>query len=194
MLEHRFPRLRAVLRNAVTWGAAWAVAGGAVVATLGLFQSDPAIGSLAERVAYSALGGILWGVRFGLIGAVVGTAFAAMVRLGYRGRRLAEIRPWRFALLGAAVGGVGVPLFLQAMNVLTDGAPIAWRLVLDDVPFAALFGAVAAGGSILLARRADALPGGAQPEPLAGRSDRDALPEAGLDQAPLVQRSRVTQH
>jgi hypothetical protein len=64
----------------------------------------------------------------------------------------------KFGILGAIVGGVGVPLFLQLMNVLSGDGPIAWRLVLDDGPWAAVFGAVAAAGSILIARRASALP------------------------------------
>src|SRR5688500_5552054 len=124
MLENRSRRLRAVLRNAVTWCAAWASAGGALVAVVGLFVPIPALEPLHGRLGLSLLAGAMWGVRFGIIGAVIGTAFAAVIRVGYRGRRLADISPVKFGLLGAVVGGVGVPLFLQTMNVLGGDGPI----------------------------------------------------------------------
>ena len=63
----------------------------------------------------------------------------------------------RFAILGAVIGGAGVPLFLQTMNVLSGDGLIAWHLVLDDAVWAAPFGAAAAAASILLARRAEAV-------------------------------------
>jgi MFS family permease len=190
MTDNGNRRRRAVLRNAVAWGVAWALAGGALVTVLGLFEADPRIDSLAERLGFSVLAGILWGVRFGVIGAVIGTLFSFVVRAGYRGRRLADIDPVRFGILGAVVGGLGVPLVLQTMNVLTGGAPIAWGLVADDGVWAALFGAVAAAGSILLARRADALPHDAAPEPLDRANDLDALPAALGPEVAVPQRAR----
>src|SRR5688500_9994336 len=101
MSENRFRRLRAVLRNAVTWGAAWAAAGGALVTALSLFDPGPGIESLVERLGMAILSGVAWGVRFGIAGAVIGTIFASVIRLGYRGRRLADIDPVRFGMLGA---------------------------------------------------------------------------------------------
>ena len=148
------PRLlQATIRNAITWGAAWAVAGGSLLAMAALIAPDAGQTSIPARITTAAIAAAVWGVRFGLAGAVAGTLFAAVVRLRYRGRRLADISPLRFALLGAVAGGVGVPLYLQTMNVLFGGGAIAWRLVLDDAPLSALLGAVAAAGSILLARR-----------------------------------------
>lgn len=149
-------RLRVVLRNALTWGAAWAVAGGAIAAAIQFFDPRPAVESLPERLGMAAFAAVALGVRFFVAGAVIGTVFAIAIRLGYRGRRLAEIHPGRFAVLGAVVGGLGVPLYLQLMNVLFGDGPIAWRLVADDGVWAAVFGAAAAAGSILLARRAEA--------------------------------------
>lgn len=157
MADNRFRHLRAVVRNAVMWGAAWAVAGGAIVAALTLFDPRPGIESLPERLGVAMISGIGWGIRFGVSGAVIGTVFASVIRFGYQGRRLADINPVRFTLLGAVVGGVGVPLFLQLMNVLTGGNMIAWELVTDDAVWATVFGAVVAAGTILLARRAEAL-------------------------------------
>lgn len=185
MNEDQFRGLRAVVRNAVTWGAAWAVAGGAIVAVLTLFNAGPGVESLLERLGVAILSGISWGIRFGIIGAVIGTVFSAVIRLGYRGRRLADINPVGFAVLGAVVGGVGVPLFLQMMNVLTGGGPIAWGLVLDDAGWATVFGAAAAAGSILLARRAGAVAHGPRPGQLERVEDPDVKlaeqePEASI--------------
>ncbi|HET7584581.1 MAG TPA: hypothetical protein VFK13_06710 [Gemmatimonadaceae bacterium] len=185
--------LRAVLRNALTWGVAWAIAGGAIVAAITLLRGGPGIESLPERLGVAALSGISWGVRFGLAGAVIGGVFSAVVRLGYRGRRLADISPVRFALLGAVVGGVGVPLYLQAMNILTGGHAIAWGLVVDDARWASVFGAAAAAGTILLARRADALRHGAHADELERATGADALPSAEVREVPLTQRSRSAQ-
>lgn len=188
-----FRRLRAVLRTAVTWGAAWGVAGGALATIVGLFEPNPGIESLLERLGLSVLGGIMWGIRFGIVGAVIGTVFSSAVRARYQGRRLSDIDPVRFSILGAVVGGVGVPLYLQAMNVLSGGGPIAWGLVLDDAPLAALLGGAAAAGSILLARRADALPHGAQPDRLGDVTQPLALPEAERHEIPITRRARAVQ-
>lgn len=163
MADDTFRVLRAVLRNAVTWGAAWGAVGGTLFAAIILIDPGPAIESLPERLGTALFHGVGWAIRFGIAGAVIGTVFSIVLRLGYRGRRLADLDPRRFAMLGAIVGGVGVPLYLQAMNVLTGGRPIAWELVLDDAPWAAVFGAAAAFGSIVLARRAAALPQAARP-------------------------------
>jgi len=177
MTDNRSRQLWAVLRNAATWAAAWALAGGAIVTVLSLFNPDPGIESLIERIGMAILAGISWGVRFGIAGAVIGTVFAGVIRFGYQGRRLADINPVRFTLLGAVIGGVGVPLFLQSMNVLTGGAPIAWGLVSDDAVWATVFGAVVAAGTIFLARRADALGSG-----VGGRqSTVDGGPESEAD-------------
>ena len=54
--------LRAILRNALTWGAAWAVAGGALVAAFTLFDPPPGIGSLPERLGLALFAAASWGV------------------------------------------------------------------------------------------------------------------------------------
>lgn len=156
-MNDRIRSLRAIAVNAVGWGVAWGLVGGAISGVIALFSSAPGIDSLVERLGLAVFAAGVWGVRFALIGAVVGTGFALMLRFGFRGKRLADLNPLRFAALGAVVGGVGVPLFLQLMNVLSGDGPIAWGLVLDDGPLAAVFGAIAGGGTILLARRGAAL-------------------------------------
>ena len=194
MSDDRSRSLRAVLRNAVTWGAAWAVAGCVLVAAVSLFDPDPGIESLVERVGLAILSGLAWGVRFGIAGAVIGAVFASVIRLGYRGRRLADIDPLRFAMLGAFVGGVGVPLYLQTMNVLFGDGPIAWGSVTDDALWATPFGAAVAAGSILLARRVDALPHAPLPDQLERAEELDGLPAAGQRETSVVQRARSAQH
>ncbi len=156
-MDDRMQTLRVVLRNGLTWGAAWALAGGAIACLLTLINPGPGVESLIERLGVAVFAGFGWGIRFGIIGAVIGTAFSSIIRMGYRGRRLAEINPLRFTLLGAVVGGVGVPLFLQLMNLLTGGGAIAWRLVLDDGIWATVFGGGVAASLIYLARRAEQL-------------------------------------
>ena len=184
--------LRAILRTAVVWSAAWALAGGAIIAALTVFNAGPGVESLPERLGLAVMAGIGWGVRFGLAGAVIGAAFSTIIRLGYRGRRLADINPVRFALLGAVAGGVGVPLYLQAMNVLTGGRLIAWNLVTDDAVWASVFGAIVAAGTILLARRADALAPGPSRDEL-GDGDELRAPQPRRSEASIPERSRSTQ-
>jgi uncharacterized membrane protein len=171
------------------WGAAWALAGGAIMATLALFDPDPGIESLPERLGMTVFAGVAWGVRFGLAGAVIGAVFSTVIRLGYRGRRLADINPVRFALLGALVGGVGVPLYLQTMNVLSGGSSIAWSLVTDDAVWATVFGATVAAGSIMLARRADRLPHGAHRDQLEHGDGPSATSSAARPEASIPRRS-----
>jgi hypothetical protein len=187
MSSNRFRVLRAVLRNAVLWGAAWAAVMGAFFAVVVLVDPSPGLESPVDRVGTALLVGIRWAVRFGLAGAVAGTAFSLAVRLGFRGRRLADISPLRFAMLGAVVGGVGVPLYLQAMNVLFGDGPIPWRLVM--APGAAVLGAAAAAGSILVARRA-ASHHAPDPDPLEQVDDVHTLPGAGPPEPSRSQRSR----
>lgn len=188
MNEEQSRTARAILRTALLWGAAWAAAGGGLMAVLTIINPGPGVGSLAGRLGLAVLAGIGWGVRFGLAGAVIGSFFSSIIRLGYRGRRLADINPVRFALLGAVVGGVGVPLYLQAMNVLTDGHPIAWNLVTDDAVWATVFGAAVAAGSIMLARRADAISAGANRQALEHGNDPGATPPAVRAEASIPRR------
>lgn len=179
MTDTRSRQLRAVLRTAALWGAAWTVAGGTIVFALALFDLPNGAGSLVQRLGTAIVSAMAWGVRFGIAGLVIGAAFAGLIRFGYRGRRLADIHPARFTLLGAVIGGVGVPLYLQMMNVLSGGGPIAWSLVTDDAMWAAPFGAVVAAGTILLARRGAALPSPAHQDELPEGSPTPTAPRTG---------------
>jgi hypothetical protein len=143
--------LRGLVRNALVWGAGWSTASFAVFTALrfaGYFQ----------RVPWTQ--GLGLAARFGIVGAIAGGAFATFIGLAYHGRRLRDINWIRFGLAGAVVTGVFVPLFLQAMNLLSGDGLVPWRLVLDDAVFTAVLGGVVAGGSIKLAQRADVLAAG----------------------------------
>lgn len=179
MPDSRFQFARAVLKNAFFWGLACATAGGGIAAVLTLFDPGPGVESLPERFGMALFAGASWGVRFGIWGGLVGLLFALAIRVGYRGRRLADIDPLRFALLGALVGGVGVPLGLQFMNVAFGDGPIAWRLVMDDGVWASIFGATAAAGSIWLARKATALPRETEQGQLIAGNEAGGMPAGG---------------
>jgi hypothetical protein len=53
------------------------------------------------------------------------------------------------------MAGLFVPLFLQTTSLLSGGGPVPMELIFDDAILAALFGAVAAGGSLRLAQRTE---------------------------------------
>jgi hypothetical protein len=76
------------------------------------------------------------------------------------------------------------------MNVLFGDGPIAWRLVRDDAVWATVFGAAAAAGSILLARRADARSAGADHGRVDETPSLDALSEGAAHEMPTAPRER----
>src|ERR1041385_2625556 len=108
MSENRYPFLRAVAKNALLFGTLCGTAFGTLVTVYVLFVPGPGVESLPERIGGALLAGFSMGVRFALAGAAIGTFFALAVRFSFRGRRLAEISPIKFGLLGAVAGGVGI--------------------------------------------------------------------------------------
>ncbi|HST58611.1 MAG TPA: hypothetical protein VLK84_07985 [Longimicrobium sp.] len=164
--ENIIKQVRAAMGTAVVWGAAWTALG------LAAFAALKVAGVLPESVTW--LDGPMIAPRFGIIGGVVGAAFSAFVGVMYRGRRLSDLRALRFGIGGGIVAGLFVPVFLQTMNLLSGDGLVPMELVLDDSLWASVFGAVAAGGSLLLAQRAQTLlPGGSPHQPgLLGSADR----------------------
>ncbi len=152
-----FRGLKAILKNAFLWGATLGVVGGGLVGLYALIFAGPGVESLPERVGEALFAGVAMGVRFAVGGAFIGTLFATALRLAYRGRALANLRIGRSALLGALVGGIGIPLVYQFLNILSGDGPVAWKYLIDDIPWAATFGAAAAAGTIWMARRAAAV-------------------------------------
>lgn len=171
--DNIFKRLRGAVGNALVWGAGWSASALVVFAGLKL------AGVLPESVLW--IDSLLVAARFGFVGGIAGGAFSLVIGLLYQGRRVPDLNPVRFAIGGGIMAGLFVPAFLQAMNLLSGGGMVPMELVADDGLMAALFGAVAAGGSLKLAQLADpVLRGGslAQPGLLAGgeRMVPDAAP------------------
>jgi hypothetical protein len=144
-------RLTGAAKNAVVWGATWSALAFATILglrTIGVVV-PPEIGVL------DAIG---MAVRVGIAGGMAGGLFALFVSVFYRGRRLSQIDPVRFGLGGAVVAEVFMLAFFA------PGKP-ALEDILMDLIIAAVFGFVAAGASMWLAQRADALPPGSDDAP-----------------------------
>jgi hypothetical protein len=161
-------RLRGAVGNAVVWGAGWAALGAAAFAALKLTGTLPDTASWADSILVAA--------RFGVIGGIAGGAFSLVIGLLYQGRRLSDLRAVRFGIGGGIMAGLFVPAFFQAMNLLSGDGMVPMRMVLDDAPWAAVFGAIAAGGSLKLAQRAHALLPGRSQDPFGSLGSGNPLP------------------
>ncbi|HEX8693608.1 MAG TPA: hypothetical protein VF746_14390 [Longimicrobium sp.] len=148
-------RLSGAVKNAVVWGVVWFTLAFAII--IGLRTIGVVVP--AEIGVLDAIG---MAIRVGIVGGVAGGAFAAFISLFYRGRRLSEISWVRFGLGGAIVAELFVLAFFAVGNLASgDGFP-ALGDILSDLVIAAVFGGIAAGASMWLAQRADALPGGSE--------------------------------
>lgn len=122
-------RIRGALGMGVTWGAVWAVAGFALAVATG-FQADAP-----------------FPLVFGVFGFAAGVLFSACLALIDGRRRFDQLSLPSMAGRGAAGG-----LVLAA--VFTTLASLGWHDVIVVAPTFALASAVAAAGSLALARRA----------------------------------------
>lgn len=149
MSDQRKPsRIRAVFRNALTWGVIWGGLGSAVATVF----------RLADNITplLAVLDGIGMGVRIGVVGALAGGAFAAFMGLAYRGKRLSEISAARFGIGGAVLAGAFVPAWMQTMSLLTGGGFVPLNLITDDIVLSTVFGGITAAGTMILAQRDEA--------------------------------------
>lgn len=149
-IDNLMRRLRGAFGNALVWGAGWLIIGLVLAATLRIL--GVVSWSWAEVVGLA--------MRAGIVGGVAGGVFAGVIRLLYHGRHLSEISWVRFGIGGGVFAGVFLPLFMQAMNLLSGSGLVPWELVLDDALLTAFLGGAAAGGSMKLAQLTDALPPG----------------------------------
>jgi hypothetical protein len=170
-------RVRGAIGNAVVWGACW---GALTVVTLSTLKL---IGAFGTELIWLDIVGMA--IRIGIFGGVASGAFSFLLPFFYRRKRLADINWVKFGLVGGAVTGVFVPVFLQSMSLLTGGEPIAWNLINTDVLLGAVFGAVTAGGSLRLAQHAERKSGNSGESTVALDSMREleAGNEADLESA-----------
>lgn len=142
-----FRRLRGAVGNAMVWGAGWAALAYGVCAALHV------AGVMPSPTWW--LDGIMVAGRFGIVGAIAGGAFSAVVGLGFRGQRLAEIGWVRFGLGGGLATGVFLPTFLSVMRVLTGDTVLSPAQFLSNGLVGMAFGGIVAAASLRLAQHAE---------------------------------------
>ena len=147
-------RVVGAIRNAVVWGGAWFTLAATVALPMRLADDVSPLIAVADAMFI--------GARVGFIGGVAGAAFAGLISVFYRGRRLSEISALRFGLGGAILAGAFVPTVLLAGNLITGDGFAVLPYILDDTLMAAVFGGVTAAGSITLAQRSDVRYAGVQ--------------------------------
>lgn len=123
-------RVRAAVRVGLLWAAAWFAVGMVMLAIIGPDAAD-----------------VPFPLGFGLLGLLAGATFSALLTVGERRRRFDQMSLARFAGWGA-LGGVA----LAGLLSLVAGGEFA---VLATV--FALAGGGSAAGSLLLARKGEAL-------------------------------------
>lgn len=140
-------RLRAVIGNAIVWGGIWFLAGCAWYWGLRL------TGLVTENTTFVNMVGVA--LRIGIAGAVASTVFSLLISVLYKGRALRDISWMRFGLGGGVVstafilGMMFIPRWLGGEPILS---PADW---VGDAFITAVFGTIAAGGTMKVAQMAD---------------------------------------
>lgn len=149
-------RLRGAIGMGLTWAVGGAFVGGMIELTWNLWPGFP-IGPLVD----------MWPQTLAIPGFLAGLVFSGVLGLAGRNRRFDELSLPRFAAWGA-VGGLLASLAPVAVVALGLGSPNVpvWQITVALAGPLALGSAIAASGSLLLARMAE------EPEPL------DAAPDA----------------
>ncbi len=174
--------LRGALGNAIIWGAGFGAIGFAVIALLQLVNVLP--GRLIDALGMA--------IRIGIMGGIASFAFAGVIRLLYRRKRVSDISVARFALIGAIVTGLFVPLFMQLTNILSGSDLAPWRDIDSDVIGAFLVGGAIAAASLHIAQRASASAEADDVAPLDDGSGLDLLNPGSDATAEIRQRARQT--
>jgi hypothetical protein len=157
----------------VVWGVAWFVLAFVTILVLRTI-------GVVVPASIGVLDAIGMALRVGIVGGIAGGTFAAFIHLFYRGRRLSEINWVRFGVGGAIVAELFMLAFFAITNMAGgDGFP-PLADILSDLIVAAVFGGIAAGGSMWLAQRVEPAPGEEDgPAPLAGSDPLAALGPGG---------------
>ncbi|MEO5815556.1 MAG: hypothetical protein ABIT20_09785 [Gemmatimonadaceae bacterium] len=152
-------RIRAVLVTAAVWGAAWFVPGLVWIGRLNMHRSDGLPFQLLSVVQDAFLN---WAV----IGAIGGTLFALTLGLAERRRSSLDALSMRRVVSWGAIGGAAFPLIVIPLVPIIAPEYARHLPEIHDLPAAlrqgifagavyGFLGAVCAGASLRLARRAD---------------------------------------
>jgi hypothetical protein len=140
-------RFRALARTALLWSVGWGAAAVVVLHVMRLAGEVPASIGFLDIIGMS--------VKVAIWGGIVGSLFSAAIGLAFRGRRVADLRVSRFALLGAAAGGIGIPALLTLFNWIGGEPAVPWALLQDDAVLGTVFGGALAAGTLWVAQRAE---------------------------------------
>lgn len=159
-------RIRGWLGNALVWGAGWSLVTIPIMGVLHLMGLDYFPSGLATLIAKNLFA----------MGFVAGGAFSTYLGLAYRNRGFDELRPRRFALVGAVFSVLLVPTFtfLPGLGMLLGGSFNG--AVAGGIALAAALGGVTAFGTVKIAQNA-ALEAGPQSGERLGTDERELLNE-----------------
>jgi hypothetical protein len=171
------------MKNGVVWGVAWFVLAFATILALRTI-------GVVVPASIGVLDAIGMAIRVGIVGGIAGGVFAAFIALFYRGRRLSEINWLRFGLGGAIVAELFMIAFFAIPALAPGGSFPPLGDILSDLIIAAVFGGIAAAGSMWLAQRVESAPDERPDETPHARAhrvggDRPASIGAGDPLAPL---------
>lgn len=140
-------RIRGAIGNGIVGGAVWTTLAAASMAVMKI------AGMLEPTIGWLDVLGMT--IRIGIFGGIASGAFALLLPIFYRRKRLADINWVKFGVVGGVVSGLFVVLFTRGASVLFGDEPVAWNLIDTDILIGTVFGAITAGGSLWLAQRAE---------------------------------------
>lgn len=157
-------RLRGVVGNAVVWSGFWFGIALTVSTLMGLLEGPFVWAGIWRGAA-----------RVGAVGGLAGAVFSTFIGLRYHGRRLSEISWLRFGLGGGVVAGLFLPALMFVGRTISGDAPLPPGKYLSSALIAAAFGAVAAGVTMFMAQRGNAVATGDADDEPAQLGSGDAL-------------------
>lgn len=142
-------RLRGALGNALVWGGMW------FVGTLVLYAGLIALAGNGRPLTVDLLSTLLMvcGIH-GVVGFITGGAFSAYVAGTFRGRRIEDLSPARFALGGALVAIPIRILFRIWLRFESGWGMLPLHEVTRPMVIAAVFGGLTGYGTAKLAQKA----------------------------------------
>jgi hypothetical protein len=137
-------KIRGWLGNALVWGAVWSLATVPVLGLLYLRGWGYLVPGIAPVIART----------FFTMGFVAGGSFSTYLGIAYRNKRFDELRPGKFAMLGAVFGGLLVPTFEFVPGIaLFLGLPFSGAMA-AGVALAATLGGATAFSTVKIAQQA----------------------------------------